>query len=98
MKTANVATAKNELSRLLRHVKRGETVVITERNQPVARLQPLDDADSPLAALHASGLLTPPKSTRWNVRAFLAALPPNAPLPPDQSLTAAVLDEREERA
>lgn len=40
MKTANIATAKNELSRLLRRVKRGETIVITERTRPVARLPP----------------------------------------------------------
>lgn len=97
MKTANIATAKNELSRLLRHVKRGETVVITERNHPVARLQPLVAQEVEAAPLYASGALTPPKSARWNVRAFLAALPSNAPLPSDQSLTAAVLDEREER-
>ncbi|MHB1310353.1 MAG: type II toxin-antitoxin system Phd/YefM family antitoxin, partial [Limisphaerales bacterium] len=41
MKTASIAMAKNQLSRLLRQVRGGESILITDRNQPVARLQPV---------------------------------------------------------
>jgi prevent-host-death family protein len=100
MKTANVATTRNELSRLLRRVKRGETVVITDRNRPVARLLPIAPADNPadadLAALVASGVLTPPAGPPLDVARFLAPLSSGAPLPADRSLASAVLADREE--
>lgn len=48
MKTASIATAKNQLCRLIKRVKRGETILITDRNHPVARLQPVPQADSAL--------------------------------------------------
>lgn len=99
MVTASVATAKNELSRLLRRVKRGERVIITERNHPIAQLQPFtasaDDAsDTALAALYEAGVLIAPATPGLDVAAFLA-LPTVAPLA-GQSLTAAILAEREE--
>jgi prevent-host-death family protein len=98
MKTANIVTAKNELSRLLRCVKRGETIVITERNRPVARLQPIDAAASAgnadIEPLIASGALLPPSGSSFNVAAFLAA--PRARLASGRSLAAAVIAEREE--
>ncbi len=98
MKTANVATTRNELSRLLRRVKRGETVIITERNRPVARLMPIDTAVAPNSAdcdaLFASGVLLPAAGGPLNVDAFLAG--PRASLPAHASLTSAVQAEREE--
>ena len=98
MHIANVATTRNELSRLLRRVKRGETVVITERNRPIARLLPIAPAENPgeadLEALVAAGVLLPPAGARLDVAAFLTA--PRASLPPEASLTAAVRVEREE--
>jgi prevent-host-death family protein len=39
----NVAEAKARLSELLRRVKAGETVIISERNVPVAELRGLSD-------------------------------------------------------
>lgn len=97
MKSANVATAKNELSRLLRRVKRGETVVITERRRPVAQLQPYQGggpADERLGRLHDSGLLAPPAAGALDLPAFLAA--PRPRLSGRRSLAAAVLAERAE--
>ena len=96
---ANVATAKNELSRLLRRVKRGERVIITERNHPIAQIQPYtaSDTDSPetaLTALYEAGVLTAPVTPRLDVAGFLA-LPRGAPIA-GQSLTVAILAEREE--
>lgn len=93
MKTANIATAKNQFSRLIDRVKHGETILITERDKPVARLQPLDSAEPALGALHASGLLTPPAG-RLDLAAFRAA--PRPSLESARSLSAAILAEREE--
>jgi prevent-host-death family protein len=44
MKAASISEAKNRLSAYLELVKRGETVVITDRNVPVAQLAPLSPA------------------------------------------------------
>jgi prevent-host-death family protein len=94
MHTSNIATAKSHFSRLIELVKQGETVLITERNRPVATLQPISQSSSAgLEALHASGLLTPPGKD-LDVAAFLAA--PRVSLAPDNSLAAAILAEREE--
>jgi prevent-host-death family protein len=41
MLRVNIAQAKARLSELMRRVKAGETVVISERNVPVAELRPL---------------------------------------------------------
>ncbi|CAN5610965.1 hypothetical protein BH23CHL8_BH23CHL8_06490 [soil metagenome] len=41
MRTASVSEAKNGLSALLERVKSGESVLITERGVPVARLGPV---------------------------------------------------------
>ncbi len=94
MKTANIATAKNQLSRLLQRVKRGETIVITERNRPIARLQPIRELGANLDPLYAAGVLSPPSGGPLDVPAYLAA--PRARLTARRSLTAAVLAEREE--
>ena len=98
MATANIATTRNELSRLLRRVKRGETIVITERDRPVARLQPIDPAEAPgesdLGPLIASGALLAPARSGFDVRAFLSR--PRPKLGRSTSLAKAVRDEREE--
>ncbi len=97
MKTASVATAKNELSRLLRRVKRGESVVITDRNHPVACLQPyvaVAGAPPVLAVLYEAGVLAPPSQPQLDLAAFLKL--PAPALPAGRNLVAAVLAEREE--
>lgn len=94
MHTSNIASAKSQFSRLIDLVKQGQTVMITERNKPVATLQPiLTSSSAGLEALHASGLLTPPGKV-LDVAAFFAA--PRASLAAENSLTHAILAEREE--
>lgn len=41
MTTVSVTEAKNNLSKLLKKVRHGESVLILDRNIPVARLEPL---------------------------------------------------------
>lgn len=38
-----VREIKNGLSRYLKHVKNGESIIITERNKPVAKIVPFED-------------------------------------------------------
>lgn len=93
MNIANIATAKNQFSRLIDRVKHGETILITERDKPVARLQPLDAAEPVLSAIHASGLLSPPER-KLDLAAFLSA--PRPVMAHGHSLAAAIIEERED--
>ena len=93
MHTSNIASAKSHFSRLIDLVKQGQTVLITERNKPVATLQPVSQAfPGDLEALHASGLLTSPGKV-LDVAAFLSA--PRTMLSRENSLTRAIVEERE---
>lgn len=93
MESANIAVAKNQFSRLIDRVKRGESILITERNQPVARIEPLVSQSKTLQALHSCGLLAPP-TARLDLAGLLAMPAPK--LSAAQSLSQAVIDEREE--
>jgi prevent-host-death family protein len=60
MRTVNVATLKNNLSRYLRDVRRGEEILIRDRNVPIAKIVPLsstDDSEAELLELAAQGLI-----------------------------------------
>jgi antitoxin (DNA-binding transcriptional repressor) of toxin-antitoxin stability system len=78
MKTASISMAKNQLSALIALVRKGETVIITDRDQPVAQLSPLSaeqlDEGSQLAELERSGLVR--RSRVSASRGFLKKLPP----------------------
>lgn len=63
MERATIAELKNHLSAYLRKVKAGETVVVLERDRPIARLERISGADDPegrLARLEAAGLIQRP--------------------------------------
>lgn len=49
MKLASISQTKNQLSALIEQVRHGETVVITDRDRPVAKLMPIA-AEEPEAA------------------------------------------------
>ena len=55
---------KTRLGRYLNRVRRGDTIVVTDRNEPVAELRPIGDGRDPaavrLARLAAAGGLTLP--------------------------------------
>ena len=61
MKKVSISELKNQLSAYLQSVRSGETVVVYDRNRPVARLDLVaDDDDDRLALLQRAGLLVPP--------------------------------------
>ena len=96
MKVLNVSTLKARLSELLRLVRGGETVLVTERGRPVAMLAPVAQnhplgEDPRLQALVESGPVRPPR----------APLPGDfldrpRPADPEGRLLEALLQERAE--
>ena len=97
MKKASITETKNHLSRLLEEVKSGTTILILDRNKPVARLEPVaadqDTNDERVAVLIRQGLATAFRR-RLNVASFLARK--MAHLPEGTSAVRALLSEREE--
>lgn len=56
--TVGARELKARLGTYLRAVRRGKTLVITHRGEPIAELRPLqDDLESKLATLRAKGLI-----------------------------------------
>lgn len=47
MNKANVSYTRNNLSKILARVREGESILIVDREQPVARLEPVGDVDVP---------------------------------------------------
>ncbi len=95
MRTASISEAKARLSALLDLVKAGETVTITDRGRPVARIVPAfssDDEEGRLARLERAGLITRPKGPPLDVEAFLARPRPRS----KRSVVEALLEERRE--
>lgn len=96
MLTVSVTEAKNKLSALLARVKAGETVVITERGVPVARVEPAvssssEDDEARLARLERKGIIKRPK--RPLSRELLETRPPAGT---GKSIVDTLLEEREE--
>jgi prevent-host-death family protein len=68
MITANISKAKNGLSRYLDAVRKGETVLILDRNRPIAQIQPLTgkyqaNYSARIDELTSGGLISCPKET-----------------------------------
>ncbi|HET7293614.1 MAG TPA: type II toxin-antitoxin system prevent-host-death family antitoxin [Vicinamibacteria bacterium] len=96
MKTATISQAKNSLSALLDQVRHGESIVITDRKRPIARLEPVAASlDSPddegrLARLERAGLVR--RARRPRLDEILRVPPPEAE--PGGDVLAALLEER----
>jgi prevent-host-death family protein len=93
MKRASITEAKNGLSALIDRVRAGESVLITDRGIPVARVEPVAAGDDPtgrLERLERAGI----------IRRGRASPPldlirePGPPLPPGVSVLEALLEER----
>ena len=93
MKMAKISELKNELSRFLRYVRRGESVLVYDRDRPIARIDPVRErpavgADDWTAELVKAGVLRAP-ATR---------LPPDwleSRPPVGGDVVAALLEERQ---
>jgi prevent-host-death family protein len=89
MSTATITEVKNRLSAIIDRVRSGETVIVTDRGQPVARIEPVradSDATARITRLERSGI----------IRAGVAA-PPSIRAPVTVAGASAVetlLDER----
>ena len=65
METATISQVKNRLSAYLRKVKSGQTVLILDRDEPIAVITAVDTEDRPedrLAKLEKRGLVRRPAS------------------------------------
>lgn len=96
MKKANITETKNHLSRLLDEVKSGTTILIMDRDKPVARLEPVAAEERTnaerVASLVRAGLAVAPIK-RLDVQAFLSRTAVS--LPSGASAVRALLSERE---
>jgi prevent-host-death family protein len=84
-----VRELRQNLSKYLRRVERGERLEVTEHGRPVAILAPLEPGESPLARLVASGRALPPTAD------ILSLLPPRGPV--STRVSEALAEERAER-
>jgi antitoxin (DNA-binding transcriptional repressor) of toxin-antitoxin stability system len=93
MKSARIAELKNRLSYYLRFVRRGQSVLIYDRDRPIARIDPVrspvsaESADR-IAQLEQAGMLRAPSLPL--PRDWLAKR-----IPVKSDVVAALLDERE---
>jgi prevent-host-death family protein len=66
VRTVNIAALKNDLSRYLNEVRQGEELLVRDRNVPIAKIVPLQQAGEPKAkelALVAAGKLRLPEAS-----------------------------------
>jgi len=94
VKQAKIANLKNNLSRYLDHVRRGGSVIVLDRDRPVARLVPLPQegtrgASDRLARLERQGLIR--RGTGGRVTGVPARKPARLP----GGVLRGLLDERE---
>ena len=97
MKVATISQTKNQLSALLDRVRHGETILIVDRDRPVARLEPVvtaeeGDEDGRLSRLERAGLIRRGGGSRG--REVLKKRPPKALKGGD--ILEALLTDREE--
>lgn len=61
-KRVGIRELREDLSRIVRRVQRGEVVEVTDRGQPIARLVPSGPRSGSLADLVAAGTLRPARA------------------------------------
>ncbi len=98
MKSVKIGELKNKLSGYLREVRRGEEILIQDRDIPVAKIIPYvpDSIEEQHRILIATGQMTPPKSTEPREEFLKRFRSRPAPKIPGRLAIQAILDEREE--
>jgi prevent-host-death family protein len=99
MKTVQIGDLKNHLSAHLREVRKGEEIIVRDRNLPVARIIPYvpESVEEQERILVAQGKLRLPENPPQDREKWLAefwAMP--GPDLDDEAAKRAVLEEREE--
>jgi len=99
MKSVQIGELKNHLSAHLREVRKGEEIIVRDRNLPVARIIPYvpESIEEQERILVAAGILrlpkNPPKDREKWLEEFLAMPGPDLD---DETAKRAILEEREE--
>jgi prevent-host-death family protein len=93
MDRIGVRELRQEASKWLRRVKRGESFEVTEHGTPVALLVPLQEQHDPLGRLAAAGQLTEPAGDLLD---YLSAHPPVPPAPGVPAPSALLEEQRAE--
>ena len=94
MEKVSISKLKDQLSAYLKKVEAGQTVVVTDRNKPVARLEPIAAASRKsdhIAALLQQGLVSMPKAPPLRIEEIRR----KRPVAPGARLLEALLEERE---
>lgn len=96
MEKTNISNLKNRLSAYLKKVQAGETVLIMDRNRPIARIERVSGAlaaEERMARLEAAGLIRRPvRPMSPRLRKMLLSKGPRA----EKSVLEALLEERRE--
>ncbi|MBI2828109.1 MAG: type II toxin-antitoxin system prevent-host-death family antitoxin [Acidobacteria bacterium] len=94
MRSANIAELRNRLTQYLREVRRGEEIIVRDRQRPIAKIVPftVDEEDAELQALIAEGLARQPE--RALPASFWKQRRPNLPV---RRVVKAVMADRDER-
>jgi prevent-host-death family protein len=95
MEKVSVSKLKNQLSAYLRKVQDGQTVLVTDRNKPVACLQsvaPLAGDAEHIARLVELGIVSPPKAPPLSIEEIRR----RRPIAPGAGVLEALLKERRE--
>ncbi len=86
MRTVGIRDLKQNASSVIRRVKAGESIEVTERGRPVARLVPIPASEDPVERLVAEGLAAPGEGS-------IVDLPPPIVLPRGRRLPSTILAE-----
>lgn len=95
MEKVSVSKLKDQLSAYLKKVKAGQTVVVTDRNKPVAQLTPVvrtESDDERIARLVEQGVVTPPRLPPLSLEEIIR----RRPVVPGAGVLEALLEERRE--
>jgi prevent-host-death family protein len=95
MEKVSVSRLKDQLSAYLRKVRQGQTVLVMDRNRPIARLTPITDQvdeSEHIARLIALGIVTPPKGPPLSMEEIIR----RRPVVPGAGVLEALLEERRE--
>ncbi len=92
MKNARISELRNGLSDYLARVRKGETIIVYDRDTPIARIEPIPPSDENLPEwvreAERRGIMSPPKKTGRFV------LGPPIEVEPRFSILEALLEER----